>query len=107
MTNILTLDSCDFAEGLMTTYENAARKSDYPVTDRTTYDCRKLAVAHNIQETWISYYRDRVLEKSPRLPECDINQQVMSLLLNYGAKVSPHLSDNEIQVYPGFASDAA
>ena len=31
----------------------------------------------------------------------------MALLLNCGAKVSPMLSDNEVLVYPGFASEAA
>ena len=103
----LTFSPCDFADGLLKTYENAARKSGYPVTDRTTYDCRKLDVASNIQDAWIAYYRDGTLEKSPDLSECDVNQQVMALLLNYGAKVIPELPDNEILIHPGFASEAA
>ena len=107
MARKLTLSPYDFAEGLLNTYENAARISGYPVTERTTYDCQKLDVASNIQDAWIAYYRDGTLEKSPDLSECDVNQQVMALLLNYGAKVSPNLSDNEIQIHPGFASEAA
>ena len=107
MKKTLSLAPCDFAEGLLKTYENAARKSGYRVTDRTTYDCRKLDVAGNIQDAWISYYREGALAGSPGLSEGDINQQVMALLLNYGAKVNTALSDNEIQVYPSFASEAA
>lgn len=107
MTHKLTLTPCDFTEGLMKTYENAARKSGYPITEQTMYDCRKLDVAKNIQDAWISFYHDDVLDRSPDLAVGDVDQKVMSLLLNYGAKVSPTLSDNEVLIHPGFASEAA
>ena len=107
MMHKLTLTPCDFAEGLMKTYENAARKSGYPITEQTMYDCRKLDVAKNVQDAWISFYHDDALDRSPDLAESDVNQKVMSLLLNYGAKVSPLLSDNEVLIHPGFASEAA
>ena len=107
MMHKLTLTPCDFAQGLIKTYENAARKSGYPVTGQTTYDCRKLDVAQNIQEAWITYYHDDTLAKLPDLSEADVTQKVMSLLLNYGAKVSPMLSDNEVLIHPGFTSEAA
>ena len=107
MTHTLTLAPSDFAEGLLKTYENAAIKSGYTVTDQTTYDCRRLDVAGNIQDAWIARYRRDLLAKSPELNESDVNQQIMSLLLNFGAKVSPNLSDNEIRIHPGFASEAA
>lgn len=103
----ITLTPYDFAEGLTKTYENVARKSGYPVTEKTVYDCRHLDVAGNIQDAWISFYRNETLVKSPGLPENDVNQKVMALLLNFGAKVSPMLSDNEVLIHHGFVSEAA
>lgn len=107
MMHKLTLSPSDFAEGLIKTYENTAKKSGYNVTDRTTYDCRKLDVAKNIQEAWITFYQDDTIAKSPEMTKADVIQQVMALLLNYGAKVNPMLSDNEVLIYSGFTSEAA
>ena len=107
MMHKLTLSATDFQDGLVPTYENIARKTGYTVTDKTQFDCRKLDVAGNIQDEWIRYYHDRTQAEHPNLSEYDINQNIMSLLLNCGAKVSPMLSDNEVLIYPGFLSEAA
>ena len=64
-------------------------------------------VAGNIQDAWIAFYRNETLGKSPGLPENDVNQKVMALLLNFGAKVSPMLSDNEVLIHHGFVSETA
>ena len=102
MMHKMTLTRSDFAEGLVSTYENIARKDGY-----TTYDCRKLDVADNIQEAWIDFYQNRTKTEHPHLSESEITQNIMALLLNCGAKVSPLLSDNEVLIHPGFASEAA
>ncbi|MBR1634216.1 MAG: hypothetical protein IJ682_04035 [Lachnospiraceae bacterium] len=107
MMHKMTLTQSDFSEGLVSTYENIARKDGYPVTDNTTYDCRKLDVADNIQEAWIGFYQNRTKSEHPHLSEYEIKQNIMALLLNCGAKVSPLLSDNEVLIHPGFASEAA
>ena len=107
MMHKMTLTRSDFAEGLVSTYENIARKDGYPVTDNTTYDCSKLDVADNIQDAWISFYRNLATSEHPPLSENEIMQSIMALLLNCGAKVSPMLADNEVLVHPGFASEAA
>lgn len=44
---ILKLDENDFSHGLVATYENAARKAGFPVTDGSRYDCRHICVAEN------------------------------------------------------------
>lgn len=107
MMHKLTLSTTDFQNGLVPTYENIARKSGYAVTENTQYDCRKLDIAGNIQDEWMRFYHDRTKAAHPDLSEHDINANIMSLLLNCGAKVSPMLSDNEVLLYPGFLSEAA
>ena len=107
MMHKMTLTRSDFSEGLVSTYENIARKDGYPVTDNTTYDCRKLDVADNIQEAWIGFYQNRTKSEHPHLSEYEIKKNIMALLLNCGAKASPLLSDNEVLIHPGFASEAA
>ena len=107
MMHKITLSKTDFQNGLVPTYENIARKTGYTVTENTQYDCCKLDIADNIQDEWIRYYHDRTKAEHPDLSENDINQNIMALLLNCGAKVSPMLSDNEVLIYPGFLSEAA
>ena len=107
MMHKLTITSSDYGEGLFPTYENIAKRTGYPVTDQTQYDCCKLDVAANIQDEWIRFYHDRTKAAHPDLSEYDINQDIMSLLLCYGAKVNPQLSDDEVLIYPGFLSEAA
>ena len=103
----ITLSPRDFCEGLVPTYENIAKKTEYPVTENTTYDCRKADIAANIQEAWISFYHDRTKKAHPELDELTIQSNIMALLLNCGAKVDSKLSDNEVIVKPGFASETS
>ena len=102
----ITLAPSDFSEGLVSTYENIARKTGYPVTEKTEYNCMKLDVAGNIQDEWIRFYHDRTKAAHPSMSDMSINENIMALLLNCGAKVSTLLSDNEVLIYPGFASEA-
>lgn len=101
----IALNANDFNQGLVPTYTNIARKSGYPVTQNTVYDCRKLDIANNIQEAWISFYHDLAITKDPLMSEMDIHQSIMMLLLNLGAKVNHSLHDNEVAIMPGFASE--
>ena len=107
MMHKMTLEQSDFTEGLVSTYENIARKDGYPVTDHTIYDCRKVDVAANIQDAWIRYYHDQAISEHPGIPEPDISRHISALLLSCGAKVDRTLSDNEVLVHPGFAKEAA
>ena len=65
MIHKMTLAKSDFQHGLVSTYENIARKDGYPVTERTTFDCRKLDVSDNIQEAWIAFYENRTRTEHP------------------------------------------
>jgi len=99
---ILKLDENDFSHGLVATYENAARKAGFPVTDGSRYDCRHICVADNIQDTWIQYYNAWMREHFPNLSGIEITQNVMALLLLSGGKVDRNLKKNELSIDAGF-----
>ena len=102
----ILLDEADYGNGLTETYENAAIKMGYSVTEKTMFDCRHICVAGNIQEAWISFYKDRARYGHPELAETDIMANVMALLLFSGAKVSNELADDEVSIEDGFVTEA-
>lgn len=99
---ILKLDENDFSHGLVATYENAARKAGFTVTEENRYDCRHICVADNIQDKWIQYYDAWMREHYPNLSSIEVTQNVMALLLMSGGKVDPMLKENEVSIETGF-----
>lgn len=102
---LVRLEMDDFAEGLLTTYENAAMKAGLAVNDKSRYDCRHICVAENVQDEWIRYYKNWLEEKHPAMSEADVMANVMSLLLMSGAKVDHSLGKNEITIEDGFLTN--
>lgn len=103
----ITLEETEFSNGLDGTYENIARRLGAEVDGNTQYDCCRVCVAGNIQDAWISHYSASIRERHPDMAEADVGQQVMSLLLVFGAKVDPALAPCEARADDGFVSSAA
>ncbi|MBQ9605551.1 MAG: hypothetical protein IJV16_00025 [Lachnospiraceae bacterium] len=103
----IRLEHGEYDNGLMNTYENIAKRAGYRITDSTVFDCTKIDVSENIQDSWIDFYRELEKKEHPELADLDIMSNVMALLLNFGAKVNNSLSVNEVSIMTGFAKESA
>lgn len=89
---VLTPEEVETSGAFEHFYELAARAINYNVTPNTTYDCRRIRVAQNIQDAWYRYYKNRGF---------DATQVTMNLCLA-GAKVDADLADYEVAIETGF-----
>lgn len=62
------------------------------------YDCTKINVAMNIQDSFFTRYR----EENPSISASNFNVSMAMMLLNYGPKVDKDLADDEVEVFDGF-----
>lgn len=85
-------------EGLPEFYDVIAEKLGYSDTSELQYDCRKINVAPNIQDSFFVQYR----EAYPDLSESDLNVHVGMLLVCSGPKMDATLKENEVEVFDGF-----
>lgn len=93
-----TIISPDSYEGLTEFYDAVATEMGYTDTSELHYDCRKINVAQNIQDSFFGYYR----EAYPELSENDLRIHVTMLLVCKGPKVDKSLKANEVEVFDGF-----
>lgn len=68
----------------------------------SSYDCRKINVARNIQDGFFEYYKE---QDDGRTKESALMSQIALLLLNYGPKVDEALNNNEVELFDGFISE--
>lgn len=79
-------------------YDSVATLMGYKDTRELKYDCTKINIAANIQESFFEFYR----EMNPDMPPNEVNLGTVMLLACCGPKVDSELNDNEIEVFDGF-----
>lgn len=87
---------------LMEFYNAVATEMGYADTSNLKYDCTKIDIAENIQDSLYEYYTTTAKETSPTPSENDIKVGITMLLAMSGPKVDKTLKVNEVEVFDGF-----
>lgn len=69
--------------------------------DVAAYDCRKICVADNVQDSIIKAYQKQHLEEYMRFP-ADVDYEIFQLLALRGPKRDCGLLDGQVRVEEGF-----
>lgn len=80
-------------------YDAVAREMGYNATDNLHYDCTKVNVSREMQDSFYDYYTALAREN---LPEREIRTNITMLLLMSGPKVDDSFKGNEVEVFDGF-----
>ena len=67
-----------------------------------TYDCTKINVAENIQDSFFENYKLEAKKDAPEVSERDLRVNVAMLLAIRGPKVDEELKRNEVEIFDGF-----
>ena len=81
-------------------YDAIATVMGYKNVADLEYDCRKVNIANNIQDSIYAKYLE--LGQEEKLSEQDVRIGVTMLLACSGPKVDVNLADNEVEVFDGF-----
>lgn len=74
---LLTKEDCYC--GLVSFYENVARKMGVKVTEETRYDCRKICVTKPVQEALWVFYRNKMDQS---------DDWIAAIMLQFGPKAN-------------------
>jgi hypothetical protein len=80
-------------------YEAVAKEMGYTNTKELQFDCRKINVAHNIQDGFYAHY---TASADPDISENDLQMAITVTLAISGPKVDENLADDEVEVFDGF-----
>ena len=78
-------------------YERAAQELGFEVNDDSVYDCRRINVSPDILSSWINRYEEIHGKRNI--------QQLMTCLLFLGPKAMGYLTDDEVEILPGFITE--
>lgn len=76
-------------------YENAARISGYSVTDKTTFDCRKIRVSKPVEKLIHDEYRKVNLT----------DEQIGAIWVMFGPKANLESDEPMFEIEDGFATE--
>lgn len=76
-------------------YENAARISGYSVTDKTTFDCRKICVSKPVEKLIHDEYRKANLT----------DEQIGAIWVMFGPKANLDSDEPIFEIENGFATE--
>ena len=88
--------------GLIAFYDAVATEMGYTGTSELHYDCRKINVAENIQDSFYDYYTANAKETNPNANMTDVQISITMILAIKGPKVDKTLKANEVEVFDGF-----
>lgn len=90
-----SLSPADCECGLAEFYENAAKKLDIRITEKTQFDCRKICVTKPVQDCIWKHYYDKGHS----------NAEISALFLQLGPKANLDGEAFEFTVEDGFVTE--